>query len=147
MDRVLAQGEARAGAGGDGCRCRAKIHPPRLALIGALVNLALLRRHADRDLWANVIGCACDCDCRTAQCVMWSIEGARDRLEPVPKHSQALCSFSEREWSKYFLFGPFIFVKLTMLASLLFVMQGNLLELPSAKAHMAVQMLSNGEGR
>ena len=79
---------------------------------------------------------------------MWSIEGARDRLEPVPKHSQALCSFSEREWSKYFLFGPFIFVKLTMPASLLFVyMQGNVVELGAREAHMAVQMLSNGEGR
>ena len=77
---------------------------------------------------------------------MWSIEGARDRLEPVPKHSQALCSFSEREWSKYFLFGPFIFVKLTMLASLLFVMQGNVVELRAREAHMAGKMLSNGEG-
>eukprot|EP00964_Phaeocystis_antarctica_P079299 scaffold49390_cov46-Phaeocystis_antarctica.AAC.1 len=52
-DRVPAQGEARAGAGDDGCRCRAKIHLPRLALKGADVNLALLRRRADQDLWAR----------------------------------------------------------------------------------------------
>ena len=52
-DRVPAQGEARAGAGDDGCRCRAKIHLPRLAPFGALVNLAFLRRRAARDLRAT----------------------------------------------------------------------------------------------
>ena len=43
-DRVLAQGEARAGAGDDGCFCRTNFHLPRVALKEALVNLALLRR-------------------------------------------------------------------------------------------------------
>eukprot|EP00964_Phaeocystis_antarctica_P101468 scaffold66933_cov66-Phaeocystis_antarctica.AAC.1 len=51
--RAPAQGEARAGAGDDGCRCRAKIHLPRLAREESLENSALLRRRADQDLWAR----------------------------------------------------------------------------------------------
>eukprot|EP00964_Phaeocystis_antarctica_P035170 scaffold20060_cov33-Phaeocystis_antarctica.AAC.1 len=52
-DRVPTQGEARAGAGDDGCRCRAKIHLPRLAFKDAVVNPAFLSRRADQDLWAR----------------------------------------------------------------------------------------------
>jgi len=53
-----------------GCRCRAKIHLPRLALKGALVNLALLSDGALSGIFGQyVLGLACDCECRTVQCV------------------------------------------------------------------------------
>ena len=51
-DRVLAQGEARAGAVGYGCRCCAKIHLLVKAYFEALVNLASLRRRAIEDVRA-----------------------------------------------------------------------------------------------
>ena len=70
-DRVIARGEARAGAGDDGCCCPAKIHLLRVALFESLMDPALLTRvGAQTRLFGHdVIGCACNYECCTVQCV------------------------------------------------------------------------------
>ena len=56
--------------------------------------------------WCGILrsvvdGCACKCECRLAQCVPLSVQGARDRHEPIP--SISICVSLERRVELFLL--------------------------------------------